>query len=360
MVGSLRQLGAGLYGLEDEILMGALRAMKVSPKGGLEAVLGHAKAPDPDAHQLYLEARYYWNVRTHEALEQAIELYRKALAIDPGYARAEAGIAQCYGVMAANGLAGREAAVEGKRAAEKAIAMDPTESDAYAALGLIRSVGDWDFRGAEASFRQAIALNPSDASAWQWRAHNLLWQGRFDEAREAIQKANDLDSLSLVILSNQAEFAYYMRNFDEALRLYDRVLAVDPGFISANIERGMTLEHLRKYQESLASYQKALNPTKEEASPLVGMAQTYAHMGRAAEARRILSDFETGNSPLHVNLFQLAAIHAALGETSRAMDLLEEAYARRESFLIQIKVHPDVDPLRKDPRFAELQKKVGL
>ena len=351
----------GLYGAEDEIIMGALRAIRITPKGGLEAVLHNSTPPLPGAHRLYLEGRYYWNIRTYEALQRAIELYEKALTLDPNYAQAQAGIAESYGVVAANGLADTaEAAAKGKAAARKAIALDSRVAEAYAALGLIQSVADWNWAGAEASFQSAIALNPNYANAHQWRAHNFLWQGRFKEARESIQKALDLDSLSMVILSNQAEFAYYMHDFPQALRLYDHTLEIDPNFISATIERGMVLVQLERYQEALASFEKARTLTAEEASPIVGLAIADAKIGKVSEARRILSELEVGRARLHVSNFQLAAIRAALGDIDAGIHMLEKAYGAHEGFLTAIKVHPDMDPLRGDPRFAELQKKMRL
>jgi serine/threonine-protein kinase len=351
----------GLDGTEDEVLMGVLRAIKVSPAGGLEGVLHRGTPPDPEAHRLYLEARVFWNQRTYEALQQALALYALALKIDPHYAPAEAGIAACYGVIAANGLADtRQAAALGKAAAQRAIALDDTVAEAHAALGLIRSVGDWDWTGAEEAFRKAIALNPNYASAYQWRAHNLLWQARFREAREQIEKARDLDSLSLVILSNQAEFAYFMRSYEESLRLYDQVLALDPSFISATIERGMVLQRLRRYPEAIASFQKALGLTKEEASPLVGLAITYGLEGNAAAARPALSQLERSGAAMHVSNFQLAAIYASLGDVDRGIAALEKSYQERDSFLFAMKVHPDLDPLRGDARFQELLRRMRL
>jgi TolB-like protein/Flp pilus assembly protein TadD len=351
----------GLDATEDEIVIGILRALRVTPRGGLEAVLHHRPPPDAEAHRLYLEGRFYWSQRTYEALQRAIALYEKAVKIDPRYAQAEAGLAECYGVIAANGLAEtRSTADKGKLAAEKAIAMDGDIAEAHAALGLIRSVADWNWTGAETAFQRAVTLNPNYASAYQWRAHNFLWQGRFREAREAIEKALDLDSLSLVILSNQAEFAFFMHRYEEALHLYDRTLAVDPKFISATIERAMTLDMLGNYPESVSSYRLALDLTKEEASPLVGLAIVNAHMGRTSEARRILAELEQGMNQLHVSQFQLATIYASIGDIDRGITALEEAYKQREAFLIAIKVHPHLDPLRGDPRFITIERKMGL
>jgi TolB-like protein/Tfp pilus assembly protein PilF len=350
-----------LDGTEDEIVMGILRSLKITPRGGLEAVLRHGPPPDAEAHRLYLEARFYWNQRTYEALQKAITLYEKAIEIEPAYALAEAGLAECYGVIAANGLADtRTVAEKGKLAANRAIKIDSSIAEAHAALGLIRSVADWNWPEAERAFQQAIALNPNYASAYQWRAHNFLWQGRFTEAHEAIQKALDLDSLSLVILSNQAEFAFFMRKYEEALNLYDRTLSVDPKFISATIERAMTLDMLTRYPEAAASYRRALDLTKEEASPLVGLAIMNAHMGSQAEARPILTQLEAGRNRLHVSQFQLATIYASLGDIDRGMSALEQAYNEHEAFLIALKVHPHLDPLRADPRFTTMQKAMRL
>jgi tetratricopeptide (TPR) repeat protein len=345
---------------EDEIVVAVLRNLRITPRGGLEAAMRHSPPPDPEAHRLFLEASVFWNQRTYEALQQAIALYEKAIKIDPGYAQAYAGLAECHGVIAANGLAdSRETADQGRGAAQRAIEIDPTVAEAHAALGLIQSAVDWDWPGAEARFQRAIALNPNSANAHQWRAHNLLWQGRFSEARHAIRKALDLDSLSLVILSNQAVFAYLMHDFDEALRLYDRTLAVDPGFISAANERGMTLSQLGRMPEAIASFERARAITKAEASPAVGLAMTYARLGRKDEALRILAQLQNAGAP-HISHFQAAVVYAALGDIERGIGELELSYRDREAFLIALKIHPDLDPLRRDPRFAALQKKMRL
>lgn len=352
---------SGLYSLETDILMGVLRSIKISPQGGLERVMHYAAPPDPEAHRLYLEARFYWNQRTYEALQQAIALYQQAIGKDPKYALAYAGVAECYGVIAANGLADpRQAAAKGKQAALKAIGIDSGVAEAYGALGLIRSVGDWDWQGAEESFQTAITLNPNYASAYQWRAHNLLWQGRFSEAHDQIEKASALDSLSLVILSNRAEFAYYMRNFAEALRLYDEVLKIDPNFISATIERGMVLMQLRKYPDAIACFEKARRLTSEEASPIVGLASVYALSGNSLEARRLFDQLQAPVKGVHVSSLQFATIYASLGEVDHGIAELEKAYQAHDSFLFTIKVHPELDPLRGAPGFVSLLKKMRL
>jgi len=350
-----------LYNTEDEILTGVLRALKVTPKGGLETLLHRSPPPDPEAHRLYLEGRYFWNERTYEAIKRAIALYEQALRIDPSYAPAHAGLAECYGVIAANGLADTQtAAAQGRVAARRAIEIDPAAAEAFAALGLIQSVADWDWPGADASFRQAIASNPNCANAYQWQAHNLLWQARFPEALAAIQKALDLDSLSPVILSNQAEFAYFMHDYSKALQLYQHTLDLNPGFISANIEIGMTLNRMGRQREAIRCFEKARSLSSEEASPLVGLAIANANLGNIPEAKRLLDQLQADSKVLHVSNFQFATMYAALGDTDRAISALERSYAEHEGFLIAIKVHPDLDPLRSDPRFAALQRKMRL
>jgi tetratricopeptide (TPR) repeat protein len=264
-------------------------------------------------------------------------------------------------VIAANGLADTQtAAAQGRVAARRAIEIDPAAAEAFAALGLIQSVADWDWPGADASFRQAIASNPNCANAYQWQAHNLLWQARFPEALAAIQKALDLDSLSPVILSNQAEFAYFMHDYSKALQLYQHTLDLNPGFISANIEIGMTLNRMGRQREAIRCFEKARSLSSEEASPLVGLAIANANLGNIPEAKRLLDQLQADSKVLHVSNFQFATMYAALGDTDRAISALERSYAEHEGFLIAIKVHPDLDPLRSDPRFAALQRKMRL
>src|ERR1051326_1368788 len=316
---------------------------------------------DVEARNLYLKGMYFWNKRTHEALLKAIELFQESTRKDPKYPLPYAGLAATYGVMSANLLIdSREGGEKGKAAAKQALRLDSMLADAHAALGLIRSGCDWDWQGAGNEFRMAIEMNPSHASAHQWRAHNLLWLGRFHEATTEIRKALELDPLSLVIQFNQAEFAYFTRDYDRALKLYRETLDSDPQFISATIEMGMVYLAKRKWRESIAWDTKALALTHEEASPTLSLAIAYAGAGDMQGARRILAEIESPRGRLYVSHVQLAYVLAALGEKDRAFGELEESFREHESGLVQMRVAPLLDPLRGDPRFQSMLTRMKL
>jgi serine/threonine-protein kinase len=327
----------------------------------LTAPAPRANSTNVEARNLYLKGMFFWNKRTHEALLKGIDYFHQSIAKDPTYALPYAGLAATYGVMSANVLIDtREGGAKGKAAAEQALRLDPGLADAHAALGLIRSVCDWDWHGADAEFRKAIELNPSHASAHQWRAHNLLWLGRFQEATTEIRRALELDPLSLVIQSNQAEFAYFSRDYNRALRLYRETLESDPQFISAHIETGMTYLAKNAPQQAIDWFNKALALTHEEASPVVGLAIAYAGRGETQRARQLLSDLESAGRPFYLSHIQLAYVLGAIGEKDRAFDELEQAYRLHEAGMMQLRVAPLVDCLRSDARFQALLKKMNL
>jgi tetratricopeptide (TPR) repeat protein len=347
---------AGAFGLTEEI------AMRVAGVLGITTVEGVSRrAPKPEAHTAYLRGRYFWNKRTYEAHQAAIGLFREAVAQDPGYAEPWAGIASSYSVMAANLLMdAQEAARLGRDAVRKALALDPASAEAHAALGQIRSVADWDWLGADAEFQQAIDLNPSYASAHQWRAFNLMYQSRFAEAATEFHEALDLDPLSLVIVSNQAEYAYFTRDYSKAREWYRKTLEMEPHFISANTESGILCAAEGKWKEAARWFHKSLELTNHEASPWVGLAVAEAGAGNRTEARRILDRLEHAGGAFPVTHYQLAVVYVALGEREKALDELERGYAERSSAMISLKVEPLLDPIRSEPRFQALVAKMRL
>ena len=314
-----------------------------------------------EARNLYLQGNFFWNKRTHEALLKGIDLFQQAIARDPDYALAYSGLAASYAVMAANVLMDpREAGPKGKAAAQKALSLDDTLADAHAALGLLLSICDWDWHGADEEFQRALVFNPSHASAHQWRAHNLLWLGRFTEANAEIRKALEVDPLSLVIQSNQAEFAYFERDYNRAIQLYRRTLESDPQFISAHIEMGMTYTAMRQWDQAIEWYEKAARLTNLESSVTVGEAEAYAARGDTSRGRELLSELRSSNRPYYVSHWQLAVVLGALGERDQAFAELEEAYRRHESGMAQLRVAPGMDSLRTDPRFRDFLSRMRL
>jgi serine/threonine-protein kinase len=312
------------------------------------------------AYQQYLQGRYFWNKRTEAGLRKAIVYFQQALREDPHYALAHAGLADTYVVMADSVmLPPGEAWLKVEQEARAALEIDPTIAEAHTALANMTYIYRWNWPAAEEEFRRAIELKPSYATAHQWYFAFLTFSGRPEEALIQIDKAQELDPLSLIISANVGLRHYFARRYEQALAQFRKTLEMDPGFAPAKLQMAKTYACLGQYQRAIEESSKlvAAGPEKLTYKALLG--QVYAAAGDRARAESILKELGALSKPRFVSAYLIAAIYAGLGQKGAALDSLEKARREHDAILPYLTVDPYFDSLRQEPRFVELLREIG-
>ena len=320
---------------------------------------GAAHRVDPDVYDLFLRGRYYWNRRTKADFEKAIGYFSEAVRKDPEYALAYVGLADCYNLSGS---------AEGKKAAEKAVALDDSLAEAHTSLAYARQNFDWDFAGAEREFRHALELNPSYAIAHQWYATFLNDMGRHQEAIAEIERAIQLDPLSVNVNTAAGVVFYFARQFDRAEKQAKNALELDPNFYSAHSWLADVYQATNAYEAAFQEREKMAILTGNDAlrSRNAALRRAYNAGGPKEMYREQVKQLQkVGASPLLPTVagpaqFGLAIAYAHLGENDRAFEQLEQLYRNRGFEMLTLKNNPDLDPLRSDPRFQDLVRRVGL
>lgn len=313
-----------------------------------------------EAYDLYLKGRFFWNKRTPEGFQEAANYFQQAIAKDPRYARAYAGLADTFGLMSTWNLGPpRELMPKARAAAVRALELDESLAEAHTSLALVAENYDYDWPTAEKEFRRAIQLDPSYATAHQWYAEYLSWQGRFDEALAESDKARQLDPMSLIIATDHGAILYYARQYDRAVAQLGSVLDMDPHFARATMIVGAYVEQ-RKFAEAMSAIDRFLPP---DSSPWTcgEKAFVYARWGRTAEAQQYFAKLKRLVPP-NEGAFSGYFLSAYLGLNMKdpAIVILHRAYAVRSNLMATLKVEPSFDPLRSDPRFQDLLRRVHL
>ena len=343
--------------MQNEVARAVARAINVTLSRQDEARLAEqGRAVAPEAYEAYLKGRYYWNRRDAESLQQSVTYFERALAADGQYAPAYAGLADAYTLLGSVGgaLPPGEAMAKARQAAQSALALDDSLGEAHTSLAMVQFWHDWQWSDAEASFRRAIALNPSYPTAHHWFAIYLSAMGRHDEAMAEMDQASRLDPVSPIIQASRGWVLYQRRQFDRSLEECRRTLALEPTFLRAYNYIGMNYLQKRMPTEALRALQEADRLAGPSAVARGELAQAYVAAGRRREATAILDGLlEPGAYP-YVASADIATIYIALGDRDRAFAWLEKAYQERSFAMVYLKVHPAYDPIRADPRFVDL------
>jgi TolB-like protein/Tfp pilus assembly protein PilF len=351
-----------IFVVESDIAKTVAETLRAKLTGSAEKVLASKPTENPEAHQLYLKGRYFWNRRTEENLNKAIGCFQQAIEKDPSFALAYAGLADCYGVMPYYVNRPPKDEIErGKAAARRAIELDDSLGEAHTALASLL-MNDLQFAAAEAEFKRALALNPNYATAHQWYGDCLYSMGRFNEALNEAQRAHELDPLSLVINCVYAAILDAAGHHDEALNQVRSVVELDPNFTFVYWVRGQIFENYDELDKAVADYEKAKGSLPRPAcDAMVGC--IYARTGRTADAQKIREQLLNESQQAYVPSYFLADLQAVLGNKEEALRLLEKAYDDRS-----IRVGSGgpggpitdkrLDSLRGDPRFEALRQKM--
>jgi pentatricopeptide repeat protein len=348
--------------LQSDITRDITDNLKLHLSGSQLSRLAQRETANSQAYQLYLRGRYYWNKRTAESGAKAIEYFQQAIELDPAYALAYSGLADAYSITFFNDLtfSQSESAAKSRAAASKALELDPSLAEAHASMGNVLVIFDWDFKGAEAEFRQALAANPGYASNLQWYAEVLGSVGRYDEALAMIRRAHEADPFSLIINATYGLILSRSGRAAEAHEQFQKTFELERNFPRGHFHFGRALAHEGKYEEAIKEFDQVLQLVPESPGTQSMLAYCYARSGRIEEARKILGKLIEQAKTEHASWRDVAGIYAGLGEKDHAFAALELAFQRRESRLSELREHESLEPLHSDPRFSELLKKVGL
>jgi TolB-like protein/Tfp pilus assembly protein PilF len=351
-----------LFAVQEEIARVISEKLLSTLSGEQKKRLAKRYTESPEAYRIYLMGRFYWSKRTLEGLKRGVEYFQQAIDKDPNYALAYTGLADSYALLGSveySALPPTEAMPKARAAAIKALEVDDTLAEAHASVAYVH-IFDWHWYEAERAYRRAIELNPNYATAHHWYAMYLGAMGRFDEALEEIELAQELDPLSLPIGVGVGWQFFLTRQYHRAIEEYRKTLEMDPNFYMAHFLLGLAHEQESMFDEAIAAYQQAQALSKGHPLMIAAPGHAYAALGQRDEAQAVLDQLAQLAKRRYVSPYYIAAIYTGLGENERALAWLDQACESRSEGLIWLKVDPLFDSLRADARFADLLHRVGL
>ncbi|HXM33001.1 MAG TPA: tetratricopeptide repeat protein [Chthoniobacterales bacterium] len=349
-----------IFKVESEIAAAIAETLQAKLTGAEKKAIAKHPTANPEAYELYLKGRFFWNKRTGADLQTSLQYFEQAIAKDPNYALAYAGLAESYVLLGLYAVGPPEQSVpKARAAAKKALELDGTLAEAHTALGLTLALYDWDFAASAKEFESAIESNPNYATAHQWFGNStLLITGDFDRAIAEGKRAVQLDPLSLVIIADLGGDYMMARRYDEAIAEFKKVLAMDSRFYNARWQMAEALQLNGQLQEAIKEYEKTINE-QENPRMLALLSTAYAGVGKRDEALKLLAQLDEAATRRYVGAYNYALAHMGLGEKEKAIDDLERAYRERsDPHIVNLKFDPMLDPLRGDPRFEALVQKV--
>jgi TolB-like protein/DNA-binding winged helix-turn-helix (wHTH) protein/Flp pilus assembly protein TadD len=347
--------------LQSQVASAIADQIRINLNPQEQAALKNVKAVNPQAYQSFLKGRFFWNKRTADGLKIALAYFDQAIEEDPKYAQAYSGLADTYSLLGDwqyAAMTPKEALPKAKAAAIKALELDSALGEAHNSLAFCLDGFDWDFESAGREFQRAIELNPGYATAHHWYAWHLSLLGSYDEAIAEMRKAQDLDPLSLIINADLAELLVLAHSYDEAIRQSRKTIEMDPNFALAHSQLAQAYLQKRLTDEAVVELRKAAQLSGGSPTVLANLARAYAASGKKSEATKILNDLKKRSIATYSHGPEIAVIYAALGDNDQAMKWLEKGYEER--FNPGVLLRPGFDPLRSDPRFQNLARRVGL
>jgi serine/threonine protein kinase/tetratricopeptide (TPR) repeat protein len=350
-----------VFAIQDEVTLAIVDRMKVKLLGKEKQKLTKRPTDNPEAYQLYLKGRYFWEKRTSEGYKKANEFFNKAIEIDPEFALSYAGLASIYTSLGVFGLGRpKEVFPKAKSLNEKALEIDSSLAFAYRIKASVSLFYDWDWPSSERSFRKAINLNPGDATFYWIYALYLGWMGRFDEAIKEMKKAVNLDPLSLVINCDMGHIYYCARRYDESMKWYRKTLEIEPNYGMAFYHMGFTYAVEKNYKKSEESFKKANRLTGGLPWSVGLLSYVYSKLGKREKAESLLQELHNRSKKeyIHASCFTMA--YSEIEGLDKAFEYWNDAYQEREPTCCMLKVLPHLDLFRSDPRFDGLLEKLNL
>jgi len=344
--------------LQDEVASAIAKQVESRLGGPRPAPPPNVQAVNIEAYENYLRANYYFD---NFDLQKSIDYYRQAIKLDPNYAPAYAHMAEAYSFLAFFGaVSPSEGWGKVKEAASLAVQKDERLPEGHGALALAKLHYDWDFPGAEQEFKRALELNPSDADVRHEHAHYLMAMGRLAESEAESRRAVELDPVGDGLNSCLCWHSFAARDYDEAVRLAAKFLKSQPDDPWEHTILGWTYEQKRMPEQAVAEFKKAVEATNGDPFYVAALGHAYALGGDRRGAEKVLLTLSDRAKKSYVSPFDLALIYIALGEKEKAFALLDKAVAEHSTFLVYTKWEPRLDPLRSDPRFQDLLRRIGL
>ncbi|MGH9881380.1 MAG: tetratricopeptide repeat protein, partial [Pyrinomonadaceae bacterium] len=349
-----------LFAVQDSISERVAGALAVTLAGGERERLTKHHTENPEAYQLYLKGRYHLNRLTDDGFLKGRDYFQQAIDLDRNYAAAYAGLADAYQMLSGyNALAPNDGFPKAKAAATEALRLDEGLAEAHTALGTVQLLYDWDWPAAEREYRRAIEINQSYSDAHLMYGLYLSAMGRFDEAYAKVRRAQELEPLSLAKIIGIGDVLYQQRRYDQAIEQYGKALEMDPNSGIAHWALGNVYVQKGMYDEAIAEYKKSIPLSGDSPDELASLGYAYALSGKKREAQAVIEELKERSKRRYISPTIIAFVYAGLGEKDEAFAWLEKAYDGRDFILVFLKVDPTFDPLRSDPRFANLVRRVG-
>jgi eukaryotic-like serine/threonine-protein kinase len=353
--------------LPEDISREISEGLKLELSGETKQQLVKRYTANPQAYELYWKGRYHWNQRKPEDINQAIKYFQDAIKLDPQYALAYSGLADCYVLGSVLQMPPKEAMPLAMDAARRALSIDDQLAEAHTSLAKIKLSYEWDWPGAESEFKKAIQLNPGYATAHQWYGVYLSEMGRHDESIRERMTAQELDPLSLSITTGLGRALFWARRYDDSIQQLQSAMPKDPNYGDTYWSLGLAYEQKRMYPEAIAAFQKAVDLSKvseaNEGKPemLAALGHAYALGGKQSDAKAMIDKLaKLAASHTYVSSYGVSLIYVALGDKETAFQWLERAFQERDENFIHLKVDPRLDPIRSEPRFQQLLQRVNL
>ncbi len=353
---------ADIFALQEEISEEISGKLKLKLTRSQKKRLGKRYTTNSDAYQLYLKGRFFWNKRTEESSNRAIEYFEQALSLDPNFTLAYTGLADAQILLGDVGVLAtspKETFLRGQQSAIRALELDETLAEAHGTLGHV-SMHLFDWPRAERELRRALELNPNYAQGCVWQAYYFAFIGQFHDSIAAIERALQFDPLTLWVNTSEAEILYFAGRFDESIDHFHRTIEMDPSYSMAHLQLARVYEHCGRYDSAIAEFAKARELSHDSNESLASLAHCYAVSGATSEAETLLKELMEGSARHYLSAYALALIHGALGQKEKAFEWLNRAYEISDGWMIYLSVDPRFAALRSDSRFREIVRRVGL
>lgn len=350
-----------LLQVQEEISQRISENLRLRFSGEDQQLLAKRETRNSEAYQLYLQGRFYWNKYTEDGFKRSIAYFKEAIDKDPAYALAYSGLADSYSLLGEMGAVRPHDSFPAARTyAEKAISLDNSLAEAHLSLGIVKLFYDWDVEGAEKELRRAKELDPHDVQMYHFYAHYLQFAGRLEEARNELKRGIELDPTNLVI---NAEFGFadhYMRREDAAVAELRKTLELDPSFVYASIGIAQAYEEKGMYQDALSELNKAKTFDPNWYWIDAEIACVDAYLGKKAEAQKTIKELQDRMAREYIDPTIIASIYTSLGDKDQAFVWLEKGYQEKGGNIPWIHLDPKYQPLRSDPRLADLLRRIGI
>jgi eukaryotic-like serine/threonine-protein kinase len=348
-----------ILGLQNEVAHAITQQVEGRLSQKNEARRESFRPVNPEAYEAYLKGRYFWNKRDRASLEKSLGYFNEAVVKDPNYALAYAGLADVYVVIGSDwAMAPKDVNEKAKAAAQKALAIDDSLVEAHTSLASIYH-NEWNWQGAEREFKRAIELNPSYATAHHWYSIYLATVGRFDETVQEATKAAELDPLSLIISASLGNRLNEARRYEDAANQCRKTLDMDPNFGLAHLCIGTSYVNEGHFQEGIPELQKGIELLPGSPYSMGQLGIAYALSGDRARAREVLSKLKNPSQP-YLPAYSIALVYAGLADKEQTISWLKKGYEERNDDMIYMKIEPVLNPIRSDPRFQDLIRRVGF